>query len=560
MKKRIAIGVSDFQEMLTGTYYYVDKTLLIKDIMEDGSKVILLPRPRRFGKTLNMSILRYFFEKSAQDNKLLFQNLAIAKRPECIVKQGQYPVIYLSFKDLKHNTWEVTYDSLVQIIYTEYNRHLYLMDSPFMNDMDKKYFQRVRLDEGSEADYVSSIKKLSEFLTKHHGKKTVILIDEYDVPIQQAYLKQYYDPLISFMRNFMTAALKDNAYLEKAVLTGVMRVARESLFSGLNNLSVWTLLDEPYCKQFGFLESEVEELLNYYGIESQLEEVRNWYNGYIFGNAVIYNPWSLLKYVQNWKGGLQPYWINTSDNEIVHRLISRGGPTLKMELEDLLQGTAVVKTINQNISMGEVEKNDQNVWSFLLFSGYLKPISRDIIDGEMICSLAIPNREVQTIYRDIVKSWFNDSIHSDFLKTMLKSLTSGQIEVFASHFREYVLSSFSYFDTGGKVPEKIYHAFVLGLLVGLRPNYEIKSNREGGYGRYDVLVIPQNTSQAGIIIEFKSVDPEEVKDLEQVAQGALLQIEAKEYQQELFERGIHKVIKLGIVFRGKEVLVMPSEI
>ena len=555
MKKRIAIGVSDFREMLTGAYYYVDKTLFIQDILEDGSKVILLPRPRRFGKTLNMSMLTYFLEKTAIDNRSLFENLAISQHSDCMDKQGQYPVIYLTFKDLKHNTWEVTYDSLVQLIYTEYNRHFYLMDSPIMSDMDRKYFQRVSMDEGSEADYVSGIKKLSEFLTKHYGKKTIILIDEYDVPIQQAYLKKYYDSLISFMRNFMTAALKDNKYIEKAVLTGVMRVARESLFSGLNNLSVWTLLDEPYCKQFGFLETEVEELLKYYCIESQLDEVRNWYNGYIFGDVVIYNPWSLLKYAQNWKGGLQPYWVNTSDNEIVHRLISRGGPALKMELEDLLQGTAVVKTINQNISMGEVEKNDQNVWSFLLFTGYLKPISRDIIDGEMICSLSIPNQEVQTIYRDIVKSWFSDSVHSDFLKTMLKSLTSGDIEVFASHFKEYVQSSFSYFDTGGKVPEKIYHAFVLGLLVGLRPNYLIKSNREGGYGRYDVMIIPQDTSQAGLIIEFKSVDPENEKDLEQVARLALQQIEAKRYQQELIERGIHKIIKLGIVFRGKEVLV-----
>ncbi|MHB1654524.1 MAG: AAA family ATPase, partial [Desulfitobacteriaceae bacterium] len=252
MKKRIAIGVSDFRKMLTGDYYYVDKTLFIKDIMEDGSEIILLPRPRRFGKTLNMSMLTYFLEKSALDNSSLFENLAISQYSGCMVKQGQYPVIYLTFKDLKHNTWEVTYDSLVQLIYTEYNRHLYLMDSPVMSDMDKKYFHRVSMDEGSEADYASSIKKLSEFLTKHYGMKTIILIDEYDVPIQQAYLKKYYDPLISFMRNFMTAALKDNKYLEKAVLTGVMRVARESLFSGLNNLSVWTLLDEPYCKRFGF--------------------------------------------------------------------------------------------------------------------------------------------------------------------------------------------------------------------------------------------------------------------------------------------------------------------
>ncbi len=555
MKRRIAIGVSDFRKMLTEDYYYVDKTLFIKDIMEDGSEIILLPRPRRFGKTLNMSMLRYFFEKSAQDNRQLFENLAIGQEADFMAKQGQYPVIYLSFKELKNDNWEDCLNSFKFMIWQEYQRHSYLLKSDVLDENDLRYYKIISNRSASLIDYQMALSKLSKYLFEYHNQKAIILIDEYDVPIQQAYIKQYYDPLISFMRNFMTAALKDNDYLEKAVLTGVMRVARESLFSGLNNLSVWTLVDEPYCKQFGFLETEVEELLNYYGIESQLDDVRNWYNGYIFGNTVIYNPWSLLKYVQNWKGGLQPYWINTSDNEIVHRLISRGGPALKMELEDLLQGIAVVKTINQNISMGEVEKNDQNVWSFLLFSGYLKPLSRDIIDGEMICSLAIPNREVQTIYRDIIKSWFNDSVHSDFLRTMLKSLISGQIEVFASHFREYVQSSFSYFDTGGKVPEKIYHAFVLGLLVGLRPNYEIKSNREGGYGRYDVMVIPQDTSQAGIIIEFKSVEQDAENDLEQVAQLALQQIEAKEYQQELFERGIHKIIKLGIVFRGKEVLV-----
>ena len=384
LKKRIAIGVSDFRKMLTGAYYYVDKTLFIKDILEDGSEIILLPRPRRFGKTLNMSMLQYFFEKSALDNSSLFENLAISQDSDCMAQQGQYPVIYLTFKDLKHNTWEVTYDSLVEMIYKEYNRHLYLLDSPELNEMDRIYFNRVRLAQGSEADYISSIRNLAELLSKHYAKKTIILIDEYDVPIQQAYLKQYYDPLISFMRNFMTAALKDNKYLEKAVLTGVLRVARESLFSGLNNLSVWTLLDEPYCRQFGFLETEVEELLKYYGIEAQLEDVRNWYNGYIFGNAVIYNPWSLLKYVQNWQGGLQPYWVNTSDNELVKRLISQGGYELKSELEDLLRGNALVKTINQNISMGEVEQSEENVWSFLLFSGYLKALTQDLIRGKEV--------------------------------------------------------------------------------------------------------------------------------------------------------------------------------
>ncbi|MFZ3130298.1 MAG: AAA family ATPase, partial [Desulfosporosinus sp.] len=465
MRKRIAIGVSDFRKMLTEGCYYVDKSLFIKDILEDGSEIVLLPRPRRFGKTLNMSMLRYFFEKSTQDNRELFVDLAIGQELACMAKQGRYPVIYLSFKELKNDNWEDCLDSFKFMIWQEYERHSYLLESDILNEENRAYYQVISNRSAGLIDYQMALSKLGKYLNEYHKQKVIILIDEYDVPIQQAYLKQYYDPLVSFMRNFMTAVLKDNDYLEKAVLTGVMRVARESLFSGLNNLSVKTLLNKSYSTQFGFIEAEVEELLEYYGIESQLEEVRNWYNGYFFGNTVVYNPWSVLQYTQNWEEGLQPYWVNTSDNEIVHRLISRGGPALKMELEDLLQGTAVVKTINQNISMGEVEKNDQNVWSFLLFSGYLKPLSRDIIDGEMICSLAIPNREVQTIYRDIVKSWFSDSVHSDFLKTMLKSLTSGQIEVFAGHFREYVQSSFSYFDTGGKVSEKVYHAFVLGLLV-----------------------------------------------------------------------------------------------
>ena len=559
MKKRIAIGVSDFQKMLTKGYYYVDKSLFIKDILEDGSEVILLPRPRRFGKTLNMSMLRYFFEKSAEDNRPLFENLAIGQDHDCMVKQGQYPVIFLSFKDLKLDSWNVTYGSLVQLIYTEYNRHLYLMNSPVMSDMDKKYFHRVCLDEGSEVDYASSIKKLSEFLTKHHGQKTIILIDEYDVPIQQAFLKKYYDPLISFMRNFMTAALKDNKYLEKAVLTGVMRVARESLFSGLNNLSVQTLLNRSYSKYFGFIETEVKELLNYYGIESQLEEVRKWYNGYIFGNTVVYNPWSVLQYTQNWEEGLQPYWINTSDNELVKRLISNGGYELKLELEDLLQGGELVKTINQDISMGEVEQNEENVWSFLLFSGYLKALTRELIRGEFACSLAIPNYEVELLYNKIILSWFVNQSGRNKLQSLLNSLISGEIKIFAVLFKDYVMASLSYFDTGGQEPEQFYHAFVLGLLVGLRPEYEVKSNRESGYGRYDVMVIPRDLNQTGIIIEFKKVDADEGEDLEKAAARALQQIEAKEYQQELLDRGIHKIIKLGIVFRGKEVLVKAGD-
>jgi hypothetical protein len=476
-----------------------------------------------------------------------------------MVKQGRYPVINLSFKEIKNDTWEDCLSSFKFIIWQEYQRHSYLLKSDGLDENDLCYYKSISDRSASLIDYQMALSKLSKYLYEYHKQKVIILIDEYDVPIQQAYLKQYYDPLISFMRNFMTAALKDNDYLEKAVLTGVLRVARESLFSGLNNLSVWTLLDVPYSRQFGFLETEVEELLKYYGIEAQLEEVRNWYNGYIFGNAVIYNPWSLLKYVQNWQGGLQPYWINTSDNELVKRLISQGGYELKSELEDLLRGNALVKTINQNISMGEVEQNEENVWSFLLFSGYLKALTRDLIRGEFVCSLAIPNYEVELVYDKIILSWFVNQSGRNKLQSLLKSLISGDIKTFALLFKDYVLASFSYFDTGRQEPEQFYHAFVLGLLVGLRPEYEVKSNRESGYGRYDVMVIPRDLKQAGIIMEFKKVDEDEGEDLEKAAARALHQIEAKQYQQELLERGIHKIIKLGIALRGKEVLVKAGD-
>ncbi|MHB8127153.1 MAG: AAA family ATPase [Desulfitobacteriaceae bacterium] len=559
MKKKIAIGVSDFREMLTGNYYYVDKTLFIKDILEDGSKVILLPRPRRFGKTLNMSMLRCFFEKSAEDNRLLFENLAIAEQADCMAKQGQYPVIYLSFKELKNDNWEDCLNSFKFMIWQEYQRHSYLITSNVLDENDRCYYKIISNRSANLIDYQMALIKLSKYLYEYHKQKVIILIDEYDVPLQQAYLKQYYEPLISFMRNYMTAALKDNDYLEKAVLTGVMRVARESLFSGLNNLSVWTLLDEPYSQQFGFLETEVVDLLNYYGIESLLAEIRGWYNGYIFGNTLVYNPWSILKYAQNWKGGLQPYWINTSDNELVKRLISKGGYELKSELEELLQGCKLVKTINQNISMGEVEQSEENVWSFLLFSGYLKALTRELIQGEFVCNLAIPNYEVELLYKKIILSWFVNQSGRNKLQGLLNSLISGEIKMFAILFKDYVMASLSYFDTGGQEPEQFYHAFVLGLLVGLRPDYEVKSNRESGYGRYDVMIIPRDVTQVGIIIEFKKVDTDEREDLAKAADRALEQIKAKEYQQELLDRGILNIIKLAIVFRGKDVLVKAGD-
>ncbi|SHJ72072.1 AAA family ATPase [Tepidibacter formicigenes] len=552
--KKVPIGVSDFKELITENYYYVDKSLFVKEIIDDGAKVILLPRPRRFGKTLNMSMLKYFFEKRDEDNKYLFENLNINKYEDIMDMQGKYPVIYLTFKDIKDGNFQKCYEKMKEIISIEYYKHKYLLDN-HLKGIEETYFKKILSMEASQGQYETSLKNLSKFLSEYYNQKTIVLIDEYDTPIQSGYLSGYYKEIIEFIRNFLSGALKDNEYLQKGVLTGILRVAKESIFSGLNNLEVCTILKNHYSDKFGFLEGEVEEILKQYNIEFEMDEVRKWYNGYIFGENVIYNPWSILNYVKNHEKGFRPYWVNTSSNDLIKNVLAKSGEKIKIELEDLIKGKDIVKTINEDIVIHDIDKGSENVWSFLLFSGYLKVVKEEFKRGRVYCNLKIPNAEVNYLYEEIIMSWFSESINNDKFDVMLKSLINGDIKTFGKILKEFVLNSISYFDTA-KESEKVYHAFVLGMLVALCDDYQVKSNRESGYGRYDVALIPRDKSKLGIIIEFKKVDKDDKETLDIAAKNALKQIKEKNYKQELLDIGIKNIIELGIAFEGKEVLVV----
>lgn len=490
MEKRLPIGVSDFRRIIEDQFYYVDKSLLIKELLDCGSAALLIPRPRRFGKTLNLSMLRYYFEKTGEDTSALFRDLAIWKQGDSYTsQQGQFPVIFLTFKDVKCSNWENCFEHLKIALSAEYDRHLGLVDG--LSELDKKRFTALLDRSASVAEYANSLKQLSVWLEREHGKSVIILIDEYDTPVQQGCLHGYDNDVIGFMRIFLSGALKDNSSLEKAVLTGILRVAKESIFSGLNNLKVSTILAHDFSTHFGLFEHEVESMLAYYEVEPAFDQVKAWYNGYIFGETTIYNPWSILNYADEWRLGFRPYWINTSSNDLIRQLLTRAGGATKRDMETLLQGGSVRKEINDNISFREIERSSDALWSFLLFSGYLKIVSREM-DLRLYGQLTIPNREVVYLFEEIVIDWFRENIDDDDAKLMLKALVTGDVETFGEMFQHFVLETFSVFDAGGKEPEKVYHAFVLGLLVHLRGRYELKSNRESGFGRYDVMLIPRS--------------------------------------------------------------------
>ena len=551
--KKIALGNSDFKALIEDDRYFVDKSLLIKEILEDSSQIILIPRPRRFGKTLNLSMIRYFVERCDEDRRHLFNNLLIEKE-DIMKKQGIYPTIYLTFKDEKHDKFEDFQMKLAFFVSEVYKKHYYLYES-LIFQYDKNYFDKIINKASTKAELEMSLKNMSKYLYDYYGEKAIILIDEYDTPIQYSYSSGIYDETIGFMRNFLSNTLKDNIYLEKAVLTGILRIARESIFSGLNNLDVYSILKEGYSDKFGFTEDEIEKMLNYFRVMEEKEEFKRWYNGYIFGNTVIYNPWSTLSYLKDKNNEFMPYWVNTSENKIIKTILSKGSEGLKKDFEELLRGNTIETTIDENVIMADIEANENNIWSFLLLSGYLKVVGKRRENNKVYYTLAIPNIEVKFMYQKIIEEWQGESYISSEYNEMLKALINFDYEVFEEIFIDYVEKSLSYFDVSGEEPERVYHSFVLGMLVSLNNTHYVLSNRESGYGRYDVMVIPKDIGKPGIIIEFKRARKTNKKTIEQLIEEAKTQIEEKKYKTELLNRGITNIKKLVIVFKGKEVFV-----
>jgi hypothetical protein len=553
--KKLPIGLSDFKQVMEDDYYYVDKSLLIKEIVDQGAVALLLPRPRRFGKTLNLSMLRYFFEKTESDTSALFRHLKIWQAGEEYTKrQGKYPVIYLTFKDVKEANWESALRKIKRLLQAEIARHGEVRSMLGGEKERRDYYDGLMSLKAEQADYEDGLKQLTHDLARLHHERVVVLIDEYDTPIQAGYLNGYYAEVVGFMRNFLSAGLKDNPHLSKGVLTGIMRIAKESIFSGLNNLEVYSLLSHDFADKFGLTEAEVKQMLRDFHFEEDEESVNQWYNGYRFGSVVIYNPWSIISYLNKRADGFKPYWLNTSDNSLIEQLLTRGGVELKDELECLIRRESVEKPIEENIVFAEIEQQDDALWSFLLFSGYLKYVGKRQLNDRWFYQLQIPNREVSSIYARLVERWFKTRFDNKKQQALLQALIKGEIKNFERRFRELVASIFSYHDFGDEA-EKVYQAFVIGLLVWLGGEYEIKSERESGYGRCDLMIIPRDLSRWGYVIEFKKVLADEEEDAERATEKALAQIIERNYAAELESRGVKNIKLLAVIFHGKQVWV-----
>jgi len=555
-KKKIPIGESDFKTIITEHGYFVDKSLYIKDVVE-GSKVLLFARPRRFGKTLNLSMLSYFYDNQ-EDNAHLFTNLKIAEETEIMKKQGKHPVIYMTFKDAK----EDTFDKCLASIYFEINEliknYYNILDVNLLSESDKTLLQKFTSETANETDYKMSLRMLTKLLYNYYQVKPVILIDEYDTPIHEGYFNGYYKEIIGFMRVFLGSALKDDKYIEKAVLTGILRVSRESMFSGLNNLKVCSI-SVPYAgDKFGFTEDEVKELLAYYDDIFSLTEVKRWYDGYNFGEVEIYNPWAILNCIND--KDLSCHWVNTAANDLLQELCFKADASVKHDLEVLTQGGYVQKRIDDNIVFDEIDKNPDALWSFLLHCGYLRydNIRKGSNAMVKIADLSIPNYEVAGVFIEkIVSKWFTPPEKTPELMAFINNLIIGDVEVFRQEFIQFCHGSLSYFDVGGDEPESAYHMLVLGMISCLQERYHIVSNREAGLGRSDVMIIPLENPQTsrGVIIEFKKVDKTKNETLEKALEKAKRQIEDKKYIWELQAHRCKEIVSIAVAFEGKDVRV-----
>ena len=549
-KKRIPLGKSDFKEIIEGNYYYCDKTKLIEDILDKGFEVNLFTRPRRFGKTLNMSTLKYFFDvRNAEENRKLFKDLYIEKSGY-FDKQGQYPVILISFKDLSANNWKAMTINIKEAIRKLFNEHSYLFED--LIEIKKEVFEKILRKTLDIEELKNILQFLTEILYEKYNKKVVVLIDEYDTPLISAYTEGYYREAIPFFKTLYSSVLKDNKYLELGIMTGILQVAKEGIFSGLNNIKVYNILGDNYSSYFGLVQEEVEKALVDFELEDNIEDVKTWYDGYRFGNTEIYNPWSILYYLDERQLGA--YWVNTSSNDLIIKLLKQSGNDVFKELKILFSDGMIEKSINKNFNFNEMN-NSKGLWELFVFSGYLKlekKVNKDINDDLYL--LKIPNLEVKTFFhRSFIES-FLDSM--DTFREMLNALKKKDEEIFTERLQTIFNVSISYYDVGKE--EKYYHNILLGMILSLQKEYDITSNRESGSGRYDIVLEPKDRNKTAFVLEFKVGDNEE--ELEKLSQVAIEQIEKKEYASSMKAKGINDILAVGIAFYKKKIRVKFEEI
>ena len=553
-KKSLPIGISDYVRAQS-EYYYVDKTLLIKEFLDQKPLVSLFTRPRRFGKTLNMDMLRVFFEISDEDTSIYFKDKAIWKcGDEYRSHQGKYPVIFLTFKDVKFGSWDATIDKIRDLLQAEFGRHQELLESKKIAKYEKEYFARILDGSATEVDLTSALEKLSKMLTKHYEKSPITIIDEYDTPIQEGYSKDFYDEIVGFMRNFFSGAFKDNKNLSYGFLTGILRIAQESIFSGLNNLTVNSVMDVEYDSYFGFTCSEVHEMLEYYGVTDREAELKEWYDGYLFGSTEIYNPWSVINYIS--RGCIpQAYWVNTGKNEVLEDVLKVATDDITERLYALLQGERVIARIDQGVVYRSLSEEPANIYSLLLVAGYLKtPVKELQADGAYLCEVSIPNREIAAVYKSEILSHLLQigAITRTTANKIAESLYANDLKKLQEAITEYMDKSISYYDSGA---EGFYHGLTLGLIALMDNQYKIKSNRESGDGRYDICLIPRDGKHPGIIMELKAETGLKEEELEALSAEALHQINDKRYDAEMRSDGVESILKIGIAFSGKKVKI-----